>query len=63
MWVERGDEHEGVFHHGLDFAFVCFDSYNAIFSEAACAVREEANRLEDVIDDDGFEHVEFEVAV
>lgn len=58
MRVEDGGEHERLVEDGLDPLLVGLDADDAVLGEGPGSIREEADRLEQVLDQDGLEDVE-----
>lgn len=56
--VEDGGEHERFVEDPLDRLLVGLDADDAVLGEGAGSIGEEADRLEEVLDEDGFEDVE-----
>ncbi len=61
MRVERRDQHERAVQVLVDVGLVRFDTDRAVFVEHLARVGNQANRLEQIIDHDGFEHIQFEM--
>lgn len=58
MAVKNGGKHERLVEKGGNALLVGLDADNAVLGEGAGAVGEEADRLEEVLDEDGLEDVE-----
>ena len=63
MGVQRGDEHERIFYIALDDGEVRLDADGAVIVEGMAGVGEEADGVQEIVDDDGFEHIELEVTL
>ena len=61
--IERGDQHEGILHVVIDSLQVRLDAEGAVMSEGAARVGEQSDAMQEVVDDDWFENVEFEIAL
>lgn len=61
--VEDGREHEALVEELADALLVGLDPDDAMLPERLRAVGQEPDRLEQVLDQDGLEHVELELAV
>ncbi len=61
--VQRGDEHEGIFDIAFDDGEVRLDADGAVVVEGMAPVGEEADGVEEIVNDDGLEDIQFEVAL
>src|SRR5258706_4400781 len=60
--VQRRHEHQRALHQFVDARRVRFDAARAVLLEAARTVGQQANALQQVVDDHRLEHVQLEVA-
>ena len=60
--IERRHEHERVFEVGPDPVVQGLDAHGAFVAERHAGVADQAGRLQEVGNHDGFEHVQLEVA-
>ena len=58
-----GDQHERALHELVYAVQIGFDAYDAIVRKASARVADESDRLQQVMDHDRLEHVEFHVAL
>src|SRR5690606_37743321 len=63
LWSQRSDQHEGTLEMQLDLRSVRFDPLSTELSKAAHRVAEQAQGTEQVVRDEGLEHVQLKVAV
>lgn len=63
VWVQGGDEHEGLVHESFDLVGVGLDADHAVLGEGHTCVTEESDGVEDVVHHHGLEDVELEVAI
>ena len=63
VWIERCDEHERAVQVLVHLLAVRLDADGAAVVERLEGVGEQARRLQEVVDDDGHEDVELEIAL
>lgn len=62
MCVEGGHQHQGIVHVLFDIGFNRFQADSAFVVKADTAFANEAGAVQEVIDHNGFEHVQFKMA-
>lgn len=63
VWVQSGDEHEGVFYIAFDDRQVRLDADGAVVVEGMASLSKEADGVQEIVDDDGLEDIQLEVAL
>ncbi len=58
--VQGGHQHQRLVHDGVDLLLVSLNANDAVLGEGDAGVREEANRLDRVLDHDGLEDVQLD---
>lgn len=61
--VQRCDEHEGVFYIAFDDRQVRLDADGAVVVEGMASLGKEADGVQEIVDDDGLEDIQLEVAL
>lgn len=63
MAVQDGSQHQGFVQQRRDPLLVGFDTDNTVLGEASSAISQQSDRLQQVLDQDGLEDVQFELTV
>ena len=59
---QGGHQHQGIFHVEIDLLLVDFDSFYAVFYEAAAGIGQEADGIQEIENDYGLEDIQLEIA-
>lgn len=63
MAVQDGSQHQGFVQQRRDPLLVGLNTDNTVLGEASSAIRQQSDRLQQVLDQDGLEDVQFELTV
>lgn len=61
--VQAGSQHQTLVHNLLNPVLVRLDTDDTVLGETPGTIRQESDRLQEVLDENGFENVQFELAV